>query len=93
MSKVARFRLVYAVTALACAASFVLAHFSEADGLLLGMLAATLTVITFLRQQVFRVQRWFVHGYHAGYHDASPMGDCYDSDCAVLSAGEARIRV
>lgn len=61
-------------------------------GELLTMIAATGTVLVTLRAWQLRMHRAFVHGYHAGYHDAA-VRDCYPAeDCDVLDFAEVRAR-
>lgn len=88
-----RFRLAYAGLVMAGAAAFPLASYNEADSLLLGMIAATVGVITFLRQHVLRAQRWYIHGYHAGYHAGQPAGDCYGPSCMVLTLAQETVEL
>lgn len=62
------------------------------EGLLMVIFAAMSTALLVIRSWVFRMDRAFVHGYHAGYHDATAR-ECYPAeDCEVVSFAEVRAR-
>lgn len=65
----------------------------EHVGLLLLLIAATLTALGVLRSWQLRMHRAFVHGYHAGYHDATKREQRIAAeDCDVLELAEVKAR-
>lgn len=61
-------------------------------GLLLVVIAATVTALAVLRSWQLRMHRAFVHGYHAGWHEQC-LQDCYDgAGCEVLDFAEVQSR-
>ena len=62
-------------------------------GELFTIIAATLTVVGFLRAWQLRMHRAFVHGYHAGWHDGTHRAAAEDlKGCPVLDLAEVKAR-
>lgn len=81
----------YAALAVAAVGSVVLVNYREGDGVLLGTLTALIAGLTYIRQHVIRCHRWYIHGYHAGYHAARHV-DCFGSSCAILDLAQERVQ-
>lgn len=65
----------------------------ERLGLLLLIVASTVTALGVLRSWQLRMHRAFVHGYHAGFHDG--IGKAKPStakNCDVLELSEVKAR-
>ena len=62
------------------------------EGQLCIVIAAVMTALLIIRSWLFRLGRAFVHGYHAGWHDASAR-ECYPAeDCDVMDLAAVRAR-
>lgn len=59
---------------------------------LVAICAAAATGVSVLILIRRKLDRAFVHGYHAGYHDASRANCCYPEPCDVLTLSEARAK-
>lgn len=68
---------------------------SEAQhiGVLLVLGGVVVTVLGVLRSWHLRMRRAFVHGYHAGFHDATTRELPHAAkDCEVLDLSELKVR-
>lgn len=62
-------------------------------GLLLIVIAAAVSVLGVLRSWQLRMNRAFIHGYHAGFHDASGTARASSvKNCDVLELSEVKAR-
>lgn len=82
------------LTLLLWAAVGVAAALLPGDGTdVLSVLAATVTICVTLFSMRRRTERVFMHGYHAGFHDASKAACQYaEHVCDVLVLSEERAR-
>jgi hypothetical protein len=65
----------------------------EAWGVIFGIIAATSFGLLALHRWTLRRERMFVHGYHAGFHDATKRPCTFtelNPSCDVLDLSESR---